>query len=141
MKGTLMFLNPFTFNLVGLFAGVAAHMFIGMAWYSPLLFGNAWMRAMKKRSGDLQMHSGHLIGAAITGFTVALVLAHLNDAANIMTCRASIEQAVLYWLGFVATTGFSQVVWQGKSFDLYLIEAGYWLVQLSAVSCIVTRWA
>lgn len=137
----MFFLNPLTFNIVGLLAGVAAHMMIGMLWYSPLLFGNAWMRASKIKAGEVNMHSGHLIGAALIGFTLSLCLAYLNDAANLMTCRASIEHALLYWLAFVATSQFSQVIWQKKSFELYMIEAGYWAVNLAVISCIVTRWA
>ncbi|MGD1997666.1 MAG: DUF1761 domain-containing protein [Candidatus Dependentiae bacterium] len=137
----MFFAHLASFNLVGLLAGVVAHMLIGMLWYSPLLFGNAFIRASKLKASDIRMHSGHLIGAALIGFTVSLCLAYLNDAANIMTCRASIEHALLYWLAFVVTTQFSQVLWQKKSFELYLIEIGYWAVNLSVISCIVTRWA
>ena len=37
-----------------------AGMLIGVAWYSPLLFGEAWLRALARRRPDRARHLGRL---------------------------------------------------------------------------------
>ena len=39
-------------NWVAIFAAAIAGMLIGVAWYSPLLFGKAWLKALGKTSEE-----------------------------------------------------------------------------------------
>ena len=135
----MFMINPFTLNPFAIIAGIAMHMVLGMLWYSPLLFGNLWMKTMKLKAENINMHAGHLVGAALVGFTLTLCLAHMADVLHITTCRAAIEYALLLWLGLVATTKFSDVIWQGVPVPVYLIGAGFWAVDMSLIACIVTK--
>lgn len=135
----MFMINPFAINPLAVIAGIIAHMVVGMLWYSPLLFGPLWMRHLKRNAKEMNMHAGHLVGAALIGFTLTLSLAHFSDVLGVQTCRGAIEYALLLWLGFIATTRFSDVIWQGKPTPVFLIDAGYWAVNLSIISCIVTK--
>ena len=97
------------------------------------------MRQVKKSTHTMKMHIGHLISAALIGFTVTLSLAHFSDVLGIQTCRGAIEYSLLLWLSFIATTRFSDVIWQGRPVAIFLIDAGYWAVNMSIISCIVTK--
>lgn len=135
----MFMITPFAVQPLALLAGIGTHMLLGMLWYSPLLFGNMWMRSLKRTNKDVSMHAGHLIGAALVGFTIVLCLGHFMNALGVSTCRAAVEYALLLWLGFIATTRFSDVIWQGKPMATYLIDAGYWAVNLSIISCVLTK--
>lgn len=135
----MFMINPLAINPLAVIAGVAAHMVIGMLWYSPALFGSLWMRSIKVSSKDMNMHAGHMIGAALVGLTVVLCLAHFIDVLGVTTCRTAIEYALLLWLGFVAAPMFSGVIWQGTPITTYLINIGNWAVSMSVVSCILTK--
>jgi len=124
---------------VALIVGIAAHMLIGMTWYSPLLFGNLWMKLTKIKPESIKMHAGHIIGSAVTGSTITIVLGHLLKIAGITTCLGSIEYSTLIWLGFISTVLFSPVLWEKRPVELYLIGAAHWLVTLTVIGCVVTK--
>ena len=135
----MFMINPLSINPLAIIAGVGAHMILGMLWYSPLMFGPLWMKSIKITEKDMKMHAGHMVGAALVGLTLTLTLAHFIDVLGVSCCRTAIEHALLLWLGFIATTKFSDVIWQGKAITTYLIDAGYWAVGMSVISCILTK--
>jgi len=124
---------------LALIIGIAAHMIIGMLWYSPLLFGKYWMNLSKIKASSYKMHSGHIAGAAATGGAITLVLGYILKGLGITTCIAAIEYSLLIWLGFVATVLFSPVLWEKKPIELYFIGVAHWAVTFSLISCIVTK--
>ena len=85
------------------------------------------------------MHAGHIIGSAITGATITIVLGHLLKALGVTTCLGSIEYSALIWLGFISTILFSPVLWEKRPTELYLIGAIHWLVTLIVIGCVVTK--
>ena len=134
-----MTLNPFAFSTVSLLAAVASHMVLGMLWYSPMLFGTAWLRGLKFNEKDMNMHAGHLIGTALIGLTLALVLGHLGMLLGVNTCSGSIELALTCWLGFIALTHFSQVIWAQKPVAIWMIDIGSYAVNMTVIACIMTQ--
>ncbi|HSX25238.1 MAG TPA: DUF1761 domain-containing protein, partial [Candidatus Andersenbacteria bacterium] len=44
------------------------------------------------------------------------------------------------WLGFAAPLLLGSVLWEGKSYKLYTLNAGYNLVQFVIIGAIVTLW-
>jgi len=129
----------FSFKLSAVLLAAAAHMTLGVIWYSPILFGKAWMTSLKINPKSISLQIEQVISAALTGFTIAVCLAHLNNTIGVSTYLSSIEYALIYWLGFIATTHFSQVTWAKHPLQAYLIDAGYWAVNLSVISCIITK--
>ncbi|MDQ5890370.1 MAG: hypothetical protein QG604_244 [Candidatus Dependentiae bacterium] len=125
-------------SLIALIAGIAAHMIIGMLWYSPLLFGNLWMSLNKIKAGSYKMHAGHIAGSVITGATTTIVLGHILKGLSVTTCLAALEHSLLLWLGFIATEQFGSVLWEKKPLELYFIKVAHVAVTLAAVGCLVT---
>jgi len=44
------------------------------------------------------------------------------------------------WLGFIATTQLGKVFWEGKSWALYALDAGHYLVTLVVMGAILGAW-
>lgn len=132
-----------TCSPIGIIAAVLAHMILGMLWYSPQLCGRFADCDTPKKANkpEPSMHAGHVIAELCNGLTLAICFSHFNSVAHIMTCTASIQQALFAWGAFVATTSFSQVIWEGRPMATYLVTVGFWLVDFALISCIVTRLA
>jgi Protein of unknown function (DUF1761) len=124
---------------LALIVGIATHMLIGMLWYSPLMFGPLWMKLVKVRAEDLHMGAKHIIGSLLTALTLTIVVGHFIKLLGIATCLASIQMTSLLWLGLIATTGFSPVLWENRPMGLYHISMAHWFVTLTMIGCIVTK--
>lgn len=129
-----------TSALWGVLVSVLATMALGMFWYSPIGFGNIWVKlngwstkeleAMRKKGMTQSM-----ILAVISNIVMALVF------IKFLTPFSTIAQAhfiaLFIWLGFVATTQISTFLWEHKPFSLFLINTGYSLVNLLLVSTVL----
>ena len=131
-------------NLFAVLAAAVVGWLIGGLWYSPVLFGNIWIKEMKKSPKELETmkkESGKAMGLV---FLVVLlecaVLAKIFGLAGVVTLSAALKWSALLWLGFVATTLASGVLFAGKSVKMYVIDAGHYLVIFLAAGAILAVW-
>jgi hypothetical protein len=54
---------------------------------------------------------------------------------------AGLEAALWSWLGFVAPVSLGAVLWDGKPWKLWFINAGYFLATLLVMGLILGYWA
>lgn len=113
---------------------------LGMMWYSPLIAGNMWVKAHKFEAKKLKATSAHYIGSLVVSLITALVLGSFINQFQIMTWRGGALLGICAWLGFVATTHFSGVIWAHKPFRVYLIDMGYQLFSLAMMGAILAAW-
>ncbi len=135
----------FAFNeinyLAVLIAAVAA-MFSGALWYSPLLFGNAWMKmsGITKKQIEESKKKGmalSYIGNFVTQLVTAYILAHFIIFVDAGSYGESLLTAFWIWIGFMATYNLNMVLWDGKPFALYLINSVHSLVGMLIMSAIL----
>ena len=120
--------------LAVLIAGVVS-MAIGSLWYSPILFGKHWMNLSGICAGKMEKAKadgvGHLYALALlNAFLMAGAVFYVLKLASYPTLSKDLEVAFVLWMGFVATTLFSSVIWEKKPVALYLINAGNYLVTI-----------
>lgn len=131
-------------NYVAILVAAIAHMLLGMVWYSPALFGKSWMKLLGKSEHDIKKMSNRATNGYILTFVSALVmsyvLAHFVDYTVSTTALAGVETGFWLWLGFVATTGMINFIWQDKHRNLYIIDNGYHLVSLMVMGAILAMW-
>lgn len=102
---------------------------IGLAWYSPWLFGPIW----KKLAG---FDKGHPYRrrkiAPLWAFLLSLLTAYVLDFfvvfLGVTTVSDGMFVGFLVWFGFIATVLLSAVIWSHKSFKFFLIDGGYRLL-------------
>lgn len=117
-------------------AGVAA-MVVGFLWYGPL-FGKAWMKLSGyKMGGTGNMNSLYAI-QYVASVATAYVLAVFLGLTGATTLEAALPIAVWLWLGFQATLKLGVVLWEGKSWNLFFLEAGHSLVTLLVMAAVLT---
>ncbi|MBA7598051.1 MAG: DUF1761 family protein [Calditrichaeota bacterium] len=116
---------------------------LGALWYSPKLFGNQWMAALNVSAEDIQteFNPARTYGTRfVTTLVAAYVLARILVHTETTTLVAGIETAFLVWLGFVATFALHGVLFEKRSFKLYLINSGYYLVSLMLMGALLGLW-
>jgi hypothetical protein len=125
---------------------MAAAVVVGFAWYGPL-FGRAWM----KETGIHMPEHGKtpsmtkpilmsLVGAFFMAYTLNHGLVFGNAYLNMSGIGAGLQGSFWYWLGFIVPPMLSFVAWEGKSWKLFFIQAGYWLALLLVMGGILAGW-
>lgn len=129
-------------NLIALFTAAFAYFFLGALWYSPLLFGKAWMTAMKFDQINLKEvpppTKGYIF-SFIGAFLTAFALTHMTNIAD-ATILSHIKYAAMAWVGFIAASQMGAVYFNyldkspGK---IFFINTGYNLVGFILIAVIL----
>jgi Protein of unknown function (DUF1761) len=117
---------------------------IGFAWYGPL-FGKRWAKEQGWSESDMEKQKSSSMGKSYAIMTVgtiltAYVLTQFVKIAGAVTLTDGATIGLLAWLGFALPLLLSSVLWEGKSWRLYQINAGYQLVAMVAMGAILAMW-
>ncbi len=137
-------------NYLAILACGIANMVIGFLWYGPL-FGKKWSQLMG--GGEMtpekmaEMQKKAMPGYAVS-FVAALVMAYVlahglvfgNAYLGMSGVTAGLMGAFWYWLGFVVPVTIGTVMWDGKPWSLWFINAGYYLVAILVMGAILSVW-
>jgi hypothetical protein len=134
-------------NFWAVLVAAIIEMGIGALWYSPVLFARPWMRAMGKTEADMKATGGAAsgyVGSLIASLVSAYILAHFVAYAASFTGDVSAWGGVIggfwAWLGFTAATGITSVLFEGRKWSLYLINAGYYFVAFVVMGALLAVW-
>jgi threonine/homoserine/homoserine lactone efflux protein len=134
-----MFLDDVPINYWGVLVAAIVYFIVGCIWYSPLLFGNQWGRHDEKletKHGYLRQASSY-IGELIISLIIAYVLALFIQISQANEIVEGITVALWVWIGFIATTHFSAVLWARKTIEHFFIHASFMLVGLIAMGAVI----
>jgi hypothetical protein len=119
-------------NYMAVIGAAISNMVLGFLWYGPL-FGKQWM---------------HLMGfthESMDAFLMAYVFAHAylfgSTYLNTYGVASGMMAAFWNWLGFIAPVTVGSVIWDGKPWKLWCINAGYYLVALLLMGVIMGIWS
>ncbi len=132
-------------NWLAILMAAIVSMVIWYFWYSPSLFGKAWMKSigMKKDSMPRKTNTKTIMGYVymFVGTVISvLVISILIHAFGITTFSSAAELALLFWVGSVAIVKLGDVLWEGKKFNYYVINIMYYLVSWIVASWILVTW-
>jgi hypothetical protein len=116
-------------NLIAIVAAGISSMVIGYIWYGPL-FGKAWMKLMGKKDMGDKSQMPKIYGIM---FVASLVTAFVLSVLG-----ATIDIAILAWIGFQAPLLLNSVLFENKSWNLYFLNAGYQLAALITMSWVIS---
>ena len=125
--------------LAVLVAGISAFV-IGGVWYSPALFGRAWMSENHLTTEDVQKGNK----AKIFGWTLVLsLIMAANLAMFLNTPDVDLSMGILYGFltGIWIFCGIAIVgLFELKSARYIFINGGYMLIALSLMGAILGAW-
>ncbi len=138
-------------NYLAVVLGAVIMMVLGGLWYGPL-FGKQWIALMGFGEGKVQEMQAKGMGAmwksyALMGLgslIMSFVLAHSVIFANAYLGSSGVwgglQGGFWGWLGFVVPVSLGTVLWEGKSWKLWGLNAGYYLVGLLIVGAVLSSW-
>lgn len=135
-------MNLVAVNLVAVLVAALAAFVLGGLWYSPVLFGNQWMKlaGIKKKSlkkeGMVIKYLVYLIGLLLMSFVLANVLVYLNS----ISYAEGVITAIWLWLGFIAPITLGGVLWENKKISLWLLNNAYNILSLILMTVILVAW-
>ncbi len=129
-------------NLIGVALAGIVGMAVGALWYSPI-FGKQWMKligfnketieATKKR-GMILSYSLGFVGQLVTAYALALLIAFSFQYFS----GFSYGVILWVWFGIVLPIQMGGVLWEGKSWKLFMLNSAYSLVQLLAMGLVLS---
>jgi len=126
-------------NYLAIFVAALSTFLIGGLWYSPTVFGKAWMRENGFKEED--MRGRNMVKIFGLAFLLAVISA-VNLAMFMGPENDPIMGALWGFLaaGWVATFVGTHYLFERKSFTLFLINAGYSVVALTIMGIIIAAW-
>ncbi|OGG50557.1 hypothetical protein A2763_04305 [Candidatus Kaiserbacteria bacterium RIFCSPHIGHO2_01_FULL_54_36] len=137
-------------NYLAVLACAIASMAIGFLWYGPL-FGKTWSTLMgwgemtPEKMAELQKkarpaYAVSFVGALAMAFVLSHSLVFASTYLNTSGISAGLQTGFWTWLGFVAPVTIGSVLWDGKPWKLWFINAGYYLALLLVMGVILALW-
>ena len=135
-------------NYLAVFLNVVIAMGLGFLWYGPL-FGKQWAEMMgrtadsmdeARKKGMGKLYAIQALGALLMSFVLAHSIIFAAAYLQVTGVMAGIEAAIWNWVGFIAPVTVGSVLWEGKSWKLWALNAGYFFVLLLAMGIILSLW-
>jgi len=112
-------------NIIAVIIAAAIYFGLGWLWYSPKMFGAAWLKEVGLK--ELKKDKTSLVGEALIGLIIASVLALFMGMTHSVSTLGGFKIGFLSWLGFVASTHLSGVLWGRKTLTMFYISSGFLL--------------
>lgn len=126
-------------NIWAILVGVILYMGLGMLWYSPVLFGNAWMKMLNFKKDELEMKSTDMIFSLLGEIVGVFFLALIFELIGEYNFLNGLGLGALV-AGILFTTSSSQVIYSKKPWKLWLLDAGYHATSLLLIAILLGIW-
>lgn len=134
-------------NYLAVLVAAVIPMVIGSFWYSPVLFGNQWMKLagfskeqIEKAKKDKAKMQKAYMGSAVAALLMSYVLANFVDYANAVTFVQGAMTGFWAWLGFAAASSLPSYLFEGRPVKLWKLNTGYNLVSLLLIGGLLAVW-
>ncbi len=111
-------------------------MILGTFWYSSQCFGGKWAEINEFDVSLIKPNALQYLGGFVNALIRSWVLGYMLVFFGVTTILGAISFSFWAWLGFVATTQFSGVIWAKKPISAYLIDIGYFLAAFLSMGLI-----
>ncbi|HEU4965785.1 MAG TPA: DUF1761 domain-containing protein [Bacilli bacterium] len=121
-----------------LVAGLAYYA-IGGLWYSPVLFGNVWVKLRGINKFEMKSSAGPMIGALFVNLASAFVLALLLQLTEAVTLADGLTTALVAGVSVALAIGLNHL-FEGAKFQMFVLTVGYHLIAYAVMGLILGAW-
>jgi hypothetical protein len=116
------------------------NMVVGMVWYGRSLFGKEWVKLTGRKMEDMSGGGSGYAIAAVGALLQAWILVHFVRYAGSTSFMDGLVTGFWIWLGFVAVVVAVHNTFEGRPWNLWKINAGYFLVVLLINGGLLAAW-
>ncbi len=127
-------------NIFAILVVTLVEFFLGFLWYSKIVFGNLFLKHLGKNQDEIQMKPLDGILSVVSSFLTFLFFAVILDLLGSFDLVISLLLAVVIWVGFIVTSNYYGVIYEGRNKMLFLIFVLYKLVGLLIGALILGLW-
>lgn len=127
-------------NILAVIAAAVVNMVVGAFWYSKSLFGKEWAKLVGRKIEDMSGGGTGYAVAVVGALIQAYILAHFVQYAGSTSFFDGVFTGFWLWLGFVAVVVAVHLVFEGRTWALWKINAGYFLVVLLINGGLLAAW-
>ncbi len=114
---------------------------LGLAWYSPLLFGPIWARNLGCTQQQMRQRLLRVFPLEfLCSCVIAFVLAQVLNFSGAIDWVMGVVVGFLMWAGFVAAATPNQVLYARRPMAVYLIDIGFCLASLLGMGVLMATW-
>lgn len=131
-----MFLSDVSVTYSAVLIAALVYFILGSIWYAPFLFGHRSVKHDEACPTDKECCGCHVIsyaGEFILDLVIAYILAVVIQLSQATEITEGMSVAIWMWIGFVATTHFSAVLWGRKTLKSFFIHACFMLIGFMAM--------
>jgi Protein of unknown function (DUF1761) len=128
-------------NYLAVIVAAIVNYALGSLWYG-VMFGGLW----KKLTGipEMKPTAPAIVLGIIGAFFMSFILDHAIIFASAYMNSGGIGAGLMCgfwnWLGFIAPVTLGVVIYEKKSWKLWLLNNSYWLVSLLLMGMILAVW-
>lgn len=100
---------------------------LGWLWYSPMVFGKAWLEAIGKEQGDLQESLARYLVTFVGWVVAAFVYSFLLSHGFIHGVKDYIFLSIALWGAYMMPAKAHAIMWGNFNTKLLWIDGGYML--------------
>lgn len=135
-------------NYLAVVVAAIANMALGFLWYGPL-FGKKWIALMQftpehmaaaKAKGMTKQYSFLALTSLLTSYVLSAEIVFANAYFTTTGISGGLMAGFWSWLGFIVPITLGTVLWEGKSWTLWVLNAGYYLVALCAMGAVLASF-
>ncbi len=124
-------------------AAVAAFV-LGALWYSPALFGKAWVTANGLTEEKIEAMRASAPRAYAVSLLCNLVMATalcvLLDRIGVVSWLTGVKLGALIGFGFAATIGLTSNMYSDRKLSAWVIDGAYQVAYLILMGAILAAW-
>lgn len=121
-------------NFIGVLVATVIGMLLGALWYSPILFGNAWMKCIGKTPETLGKSTIPMIGSIFASLITALGVSFLFSLINVSSLTTAVGIGTTLGFLIIFPAMLSDNLFCGWGNKLLLIQSGYRAVSVTLMS-------
>ena len=127
-------------NWLSVIVSALAAFAVGSLWYSPVLFSKAWQKLTKLTDEEIKNANMPLIFG--TTFILNIIGAFVLDMfiGRDATLVSGLMAGLFVSIAWIATSFGINYLYTRKSFRLFLIDAGYYVVFYAIMGIILGAW-
>jgi hypothetical protein len=121
-------------SVFAILASTVIGIVLGVLWYSPLLFGPAWMRCIGKTPGTLGNQTASMIGSVLASLMMAVGVSFLYAMVGSQSIFAATHIGLILAVLVIFPTILSDNLFCGWGRTLLLIQSAYRMLAVILMS-------